>query len=102
MSDPTLFLLKLQDSDLQWKIALSYDLHGDKFLLQINEKSFHQMPTQTEINPEGPQNITNGAIMLNEVVVHDGWAQYTADSIEEWLSEINYQPVIDIHIGEDS
>ena len=88
MSDPTLFPLNLQDNELQWKISLNYHLLGDNFLLSINGKSFHQMPTQTEVNPEGPMNITRGAITLNDVVVVDGWAQYTANSIEEWLLEI--------------
>ena len=46
------------------------------------------MPTQAEINPEGPQNIEGGAIMLNDVAVVDGWAQYTANSIEVWHWEI--------------
>ena len=46
------------------------------------------MPTQSEVNPEGPQNILAGFIMLNDVVVQDGWAQYNADSIREWQSEI--------------
>ena len=61
---------------------------ADHFLLYINGKSFHEMPTQSEVNPEGPQNILTGAIMLNNVVVVDGWAQYNADSIEQWHSEI--------------
>ena len=77
-------------------------MQADYFLLHVNGKSFHQMPTQAELNPEGPQNIEGGAIVLNDVVVHDGWAQYTSNSIEVWHWEIKQQPVVDIHIGKDS
>ena len=83
-----MFPLIVQDDDLKWKISLGYDVPADYFLLYINGKSFHQMPTQTELNPEGPQNIEHGAITLNDVVVVDGWTQYTTNSIEQWHREI--------------
>ena len=83
-----MFPLHIQDDDLQWKISLNYDLQNDKFLLHINDKSFHQMPSQTEVNPEGPQNIDFGAIVLNDVEVHDGFAQYTEYTVDEWHKEI--------------
>ena len=63
-------------------------MRADYFLLSINGKSFHQMPTQSETDPKGPQNILKGAITLNDVVVVDGWTQYTANSIEQWHREI--------------
>ena len=88
MCQPGLFPLNVQDDDLKWKISLGYDVQGDYFLLYINGKSFHQMPTQAEINPEGSQNILEGAIILNDVAVVDGWTQYTANSIEVWHFEI--------------
>ena len=47
-------------------------------------------------------NILQGAITLNDVVVVDGWVQYTASSMQVWLREIEYVPIIDLHIGEDS
>ena len=68
-----MFPLQIQDDELKWKISLGYDVPADHFLLFINGKSFHQMPTQAELNPEGPQNILYGAIMLNDVAVVDGW-----------------------------
>ena len=99
MSEPGLFPLRLQDDDLQWKIKLYYDVPSDKFLLTINDKPFHQMPTQSEVNPEGPQNILSGAIRLDDIVVHDGWVQFNDDTLGEWYSELDREPVIDIHIG---
>ena len=62
LSQPGLFPIKLQDDELQWKLCLDYDVLADKFLLYIDGRSFHQMPTQSEINPKGPQNILNGVI----------------------------------------
>ena len=53
-----LFPVKLQDGELNWKIILNYAVLTDAFLLDINGVSFPEMPLQTEVNPEGPQNIT--------------------------------------------
>ena len=60
------------------------------------------MPTQAELNPEGPQNILRGAIMLNDVAVVDGWTQFNAYSMEQWHKEIDKLPIINLYIGEDS
>ena len=60
------------------------------------------MPTQAQVIPTGPQNILTGAIMLDGIVVHDGWVQFNGDTVDEWYSEIDKEPVIDIHIGKDS
>ena len=57
------------------------------------------MPSQSEINHNGPQNICSGSIKLNEVEVHSGWARFTADTVGQWHSEIDYQSITDIHIG---
>ena len=94
-----MFPLHIQDDELKWKISLGYDLPADLFLLYINGKSFHQMPTQAELNPEGPQNILTGAIMLNDVAVVDGWTQFNAYSMEQWHSEIDKLPIINLYIG---
>ena len=68
----------------------------DAFLLDINGVSFSEMPLQTEVNPEGPQNITRSVIMLNGVEVHSGWVQYTTETFDEMHSVIEYEPVTDI------
>ena len=52
-----LFPVKLQDGELNWKIVLHYDTLTNSFPLQINGVYFLQMPLQSELNPEGPQNI---------------------------------------------
>ena len=57
------------------------------------------MPTQSEVNPEGPQNILGGSITLNDDVVHDGWAQYDELIVEDWLSELEHEPLTDLHFG---
>ena len=101
LSEQGLFPLVLQDEELQWKIILNYDLPSNKFLLAINGAPFSLMPRQYQVNPKGPQNITMGAITLNDDVVHDGWAQFDADTVYEWCSELDKEPLTDIHIGID-
>ena len=83
---------------LGWKISVGYDLPRDAFDLSINDLPFLGMPYQAQPIPKGPQNITDGEIELNGVQVHKGWAQYTVDTIEEWLLENDSQPTTDIAI----
>lgn len=59
----------------------------DAFALCINDIPFPLLPYQAEVVPHGPQNIERGTIKLNKVEVHKGFVQYTADTIEEWMSE---------------
>ena len=40
--------------------------------------------------------------MLDDIVVHDGWEQFNDDLLAEWYSELEREPVIDIHIGAQS
>ena len=72
LTQSDLFPVKLQDDELNWKITLNYDTETDAFLLHINGVSFLQMPFQSEVNLEGPQNIERGTIKLNGVEVHTG------------------------------
>ena len=60
-----LFPVKLQDGELNWKVILNYAALRDAFLLDVNGVSFSEMPLQTEVNKEGPQNIMRGKIILN-------------------------------------
>ena len=60
----------LVNGELNWKIVLNYTALTDALLLDINGVSFHQMPLQSEVNVEGPQNITFGTITLNKKEVH--------------------------------
>ena len=77
---------------------MNYAALTDAFLLDINGVSFPEMPLQTEVNPEGPQNIQMGVIMLNGQEVHSGWVQYTAETFDEMHSVIDYESVTDIEI----
>ena len=79
---------------------MNYATLTDAFLLDINGISFPEMPLQTEVNPEGAQNIHSGVIMLNGKEVHDGYVQYTADTFDEMHSVIEYKPVTDIYISD--
>ena len=97
-----MFPLNLLDEDLNWKVSLNYDLIKKIFLLHVNGISFHDMPIQYEVSLQGPQNIEGGIIMLNEDKVHDGWAQYDANTVYEWWSEIDKEPIEDLYIGGDS
>ena len=84
---------------MQWKIALDYDAETDNFVLHINDEPYLGMPYQAEVTPEGPQNIERGTIKLNDVQVHEGWAQYTSDTVKEWREDHKLlQPTTDIYI----
>ena len=85
-----MFPVKLQDGELNWKVVLHYDSLTNSFPLQINGIYFLQMPLQSELNPEGPQNIERGAIKLNGEEVHEGWAQYTAETFDEMHEKIEF------------
>ena len=59
----------------------------DAFALSINDIPFPLLPYQAEVVPQGPQNIEQGLIKLNQVEVHKGFAKYAADTIDEWVAE---------------
>ena len=37
--------------------------------------------------------------MLNGVEVHEGWTQYSANTVSEWFKHNKFQPTTDITIG---
>ena len=49
-----MFPLKIQIPEVEWKVAMSYYVPADKFVLTINDIPFDGMPFQAEVNPEGP------------------------------------------------
>jgi len=55
------------------------------------------LPYQAEVVPQGPQNIEKGQIKLNSVQVHEGFAQYAAHTIDDWVAE-QEELTEDIHI----
>ena len=73
LTDPSMFPLKIQIPEVEWKVAMSYYVPADKFSLTINNLPFDSMPFQAEVTPEGPQNIERGLIKLNDVQVHTGF-----------------------------
>ena len=80
-------------------MLVSYDLPKNVFNLSINDLPFSGMPYQAQVILTGPQNITDGEIILNGVQVHNGWDQFSADyTIDEWISEIDKEPTTDIDI----
>ena len=44
LTQPGVFPIRLQDDELQWKVAMYYDVGTEKFILHINEQPFDQMP----------------------------------------------------------
>ena len=82
-----MFPLILQDGETQWKIAVFYIVATDEFALTINNIPFPLLPYQAEVIAQGPRNIEDGIIKLNKAVVHDGFVQYTADTIAEWFAD---------------
>ena len=80
-------------------MLVSYDLPKNVFDLSINDLPFSGMPYQAQVILQGPQNITCGEIILNDVQVHEGWVQFSVDyTIDEWISEIDKEPITDIAI----
>ena len=71
-----MFPVTLQDSELQWKIQIYYDVPSDQLLLTINDKDFLSMPYQADIIPNGPVNIDAGFIKLDGEEVNTGFSQY--------------------------
>jgi len=93
------FPLRIWDEELQWKISLDYDVQRNAFALSINDEPLLDMPYQAEVAPDGAQNIEKGMIVLNQVDLLEGFAQYTADTIDEWREDHNLQPTTDVLIG---
>ena len=79
--------MKLQDDELQWKLALNYDVENGNFVLFINNKAFLSMLYKSSLAPPVSQNIETGIIMLNGVKVHRGYTQYTAGLLGEWCDK---------------
>ena len=99
LNNPALFPLIMQDDELQWKLSLSYTVEEDKFLLFINDIPFLALPFKADITSAGPMNIENGIIKLNDVKVHEGWAQWTPDTNELWYREAaDLQPTTEIYL----
>ena len=100
LNNPALFPLKLQDDELQWKLSLSYTVEADKFLLFINDVPFLALPFKADVTSAGPMNIERGIIKLNDVQVHEGWAQWTPDTNKLWYQEAaDLQPTTEIHLN---
>ena len=68
------------------------------FFLSVNDDAFLKLPFQASVALTGPQNIDKGEIILNEVLVHDGFKQYTDNTVNEWREEHKLQPTTDIYI----
>ena len=98
LSQPGLFPLKVQDDELEWKISLNYDLSSENFILLINDEPFDGMPYLAELTFMSPQNIEEGTITLNGEKLHEGWTQYTADTISDWRSKLD-EPTTDVYIN---
>ena len=96
-----MFPLKLQDSVLNWKLCLSYVVQADKFLLFINDVPFLALPFKADVTSAGPMNIEGGIIKLNDVQVHEGWAQFTPGTAKRWYQDAaDLQPTTEIYLEE--
>ena len=98
LSSPGIFPIRLQDDVLGWKLSVHYHLPTNVFGLTINDLPFLGMPYQAQLILKGPQNIRGGLIELNGVQVHEGWAQFTAHTIDEWFSRNDSQPTTNLTI----
>ena len=90
--------MKVQEDELEWKISLNYDVSSGKFILLINDQPFDGLPYLAELTFRNPQNIERGTITLNGEELHEGWTQYTADTLSDWRSTLD-EPTTDVYIG---
>ena len=88
----------LESDEVPWKLQLQCDEKHETFILFINDLAFLELPYQAEAIPPGPRNILGGAIKLNDVVVHQGWAPYTTTTFQDWCSENRLQKITDVWI----
>ena len=88
--------MKVQEDELEWKISLNYDVSSGKFILFINDEPFDGMPYLVELTHKSSQNIEYGAIMFNELAVHDGWAQYYYGFIEDKCEEKKISSITEV------
>ena len=73
-----------------------------KFLLDINDVPFLNMPFQAEVDPEGPQNIEKGTIMLNnDAKIHEGFGQYAAGALVKTAKRQKLPAATEIYVGGD-
>ena len=72
----------------------------DAFALTINDIPFPFLPYQAEVLAQGPRNIERGEIKLNKRLVHDGFTEYTAETIVEWVARQD-KPTEVIYIGDN-
>ena len=50
------------------------------FVLSIDGVPFLELPYQSSVTPQGPQNIRSGTILINGEEIHNGfiqWREYT-------------------------
>ena len=57
------------------------------------------MPFQAEITPEGPQNIEQGLIKLNNAQVQKGFSQYKPDLFKNRVESEGLLPTTELYIG---
>ena len=104
LNSPALFPITMQDDDLSWKLSLSYVVADDKFLLFINDIPFLALPFKADVTSAAPMTIEQGSIKLNGVrdngvEVHNGWAQWTPDTVVGWYQEnADLQPTTEIYL----
>ena len=72
-------------------------MQANAFVLYINDRPFLQLPYQAELTLTGPQNL-DGTVKLNEVKVNEGWMQYSAHAVQNWVTEHSLQPTTDISL----
>ena len=83
LSHPRLFPLELWVKKHRWNLSLNYDVNMNAFSLRINGEAFLNLPRQAEVAPNGPQHISNGLILLNQVQIHKGFTQYNSFTFQE-------------------
>ena len=77
IEDPACYPVPLHCSgDIDWKISLQSYSQTDGFTIIFNDVNFKDLPYQSEIVADGPQNIDTGVIKMNGVEVHHGFKVY--------------------------
>ena len=91
--------------ELPWKLTLGHDAVTKQFTLAINGVPFFQLEFQQELEPTGPQNIEEGEIKINGVLINPenyGFKMFgESDSLGLMLKEhqLDKQQINHVYIG---
>ena len=67
LNDPKYYPIYVIEKEYTWKLEIGFDEEDDMFTLKVDKENFFDLPLQTTLDLEGPQNIRQGYVFLNGV-----------------------------------